>query len=109
MKPRLEARVYYKGHLICAGYNSYTNSSKLQRRFGGDKRPFVHAELDAIREAIYHVGIDSLAQCELYIERYKADGTLGLAKPCECCQRALEMFKFKRVYYTTERGWERLK
>ena len=52
MKPKLEARVYRKGRLICVGVNSYTNSTKLQRRYGGEKRPFVHAELDAIREAI---------------------------------------------------------
>lgn len=108
MKPKLEARVYRKGRLICAGYNSYEKSSKLQRKYGGWKRPFVHAELDAIREAIYHVGIEALPYCELRVERFKADGSLGLAKPCECCQRALEAFKFRAVYYTTEKGWERL-
>lgn len=108
MKPKLEARVYRKGRLICVGVNSYTNSTKLQRRYGGEKRPFVHAELDAIREAIYHVGLNALSACDLYVERIKADGSLGLAKPCECCQRALEAFRFKAVYYTTEKGWERL-
>lgn len=108
MKPKLEARVYRKGRLICAGYNSYTKSSKLQRLYGGFKKPYVHAELDAIRNALYHVGMAGLASCELWIERYRADGTLGLARPCECCRRALEAFEFKSVYYTTENGWEKL-
>lgn len=108
MKPHLEARIYYKNRLICAGYNSYKNSSKLQRQYGGALRPFVHAELDAIREALYHIGVDKLQYCELRVERFKANGTLGLAKPCECCQRAIEAFRIKRVYYTTEQGWEKL-
>lgn len=109
MKPKLEARVYLKGKLICVGRNSYTSSTKLQRRFGGGLKPFVHAELDAIREALYKLkDLTKLNDCELWVERVRGDGKLGLAKPCDCCQAALRVFTFKRVYYTTESGWKAL-
>lgn len=108
MKPRLEARVYYKSRLICSGVNSYVKSSALQRRYGKEKQPFVHAELDAIREACYHIGVHRLSQCELHIERRTAAGQLVMARPCDACKRALEAFRFKEVWFTDSNGqWQR--
>jgi len=105
VKQRLEARVYYKNRLICTGYNSYTKSSRLQRLYGARHyKPYVHAELDAIREACYHIGIERLSRCTLMIERIRPDGSFGMARPCSSCADALRAFVFKEVWFTNAAG-----
>lgn len=46
----------------------------------------------------------------IYVARVKADGTLGLARPCEDCMRLIRSRGIRTVYYTNETGsWERFK
>lgn len=87
-----------RGQLISVGKNSYTKTHPLQGKLAKrTKRPnriYIHAELDALIKArgrkVY----------KLVILRFKADGSPGLAKPCECCQKAIKLFGVKEVDFT---------
>jgi deoxycytidylate deaminase len=68
---------------------------------------FLHAEVDAIKNALRLISVDQLSKSELYVVRVKrVEGKKGwfkgLAKPCEGCQRAIETFNLKAVHYTTD-------
>ena len=105
---RIAAAVGIKNTVISLGHNS-RKTNPLQARFG--KNPLaicLHAEIDAIRNALNHVSPKDLRKATLYVYRMKHPaGTTegmqeGMAKPCAGCMRAIESFEFKRVIYTTE-------
>lgn len=83
-----------------------TNSRKthpFQAQWG--KNPLaicLHAEIDAIKKAVKRLHPSYLERNHsvLYVARAKADGSPGLAKPCEGCQRAIAAFGINEVYWT---------
>lgn len=110
---RIAAAVGIKNTVVSLGHNS-RKTNPLQARFG--KNPLaicLHAEIDAIRNALNHVSPQDLRKATLYVYRMKHPaGTTagmqeGMAKPCAGCMRAIESFEFKRVIYTTdqENSW----
>ena len=60
----------------------------------------LHAEVDAIKEALRYLEVDDLKKATLYVARAKADGSPGLAKPCEGCARCIAAFGIREVYWT---------
>ena len=71
----------------------------------------LHAENDAIKNALSFITVDGLRKSTLYISRAKRSGdsgvgpfVYGLAKPCRGCMRAIVTFGLKRVVYTTDAG-----
>jgi len=69
---------------------------------------YLHAEIDAIKNALRLITQAQLAKCDIYIVRVKHpdngsdDWTEGLAKPCPGCRRAIESFGLKRVFWTED-------
>lgn len=107
-KFKIAAGVVYKKHLISTGVNSY-KTHPLMKQYGKNSDAiYLHAEVDAIKNALRLITQDHLNKCDLYIVRVKRpyDGAKnwihGLAKPCLGCCRAIETFGIKNVYYTTE-------
>lgn len=106
-KYKIAAGVVYKKHLVATGVNSY-KTHPMMLEFGKNKVSlFLHAEVDAIKNALRLISVDQLSKSELYIVRVKKiDGKKGwysgLAKPCKGCQRAIETFNLKAVHYTTD-------
>ncbi|AMQ10602.1 hypothetical protein [Brazilian marseillevirus] len=47
---------------------------------------------------------EKLSKLEFYVVRILNDGTLAMAKPCNCCSKVLNFCGIKRVWYTTEEG-----
>lgn len=99
MKHKLTARVYdKKGTLIAEGTNSYTKSHPVQANFaklvGMDDRIYLHAEVAALLKC----GIKK--PHSIYIERRKKDGTLGNAKPCPICLRAIKHWGIQQVTFS---------
>ncbi len=105
---KLAAGIVYKGHLVATGVNSY-KSHPLMWEWGKNQDSiYLHAEIDAIKNALRLITQAQLAKCDIYIVRVKHpdNGSKkwieGLAKPCSGCRRAIESFGLKRVFWTED-------
>ena len=92
-----------KGAVIATGQNEYTRSHPLQKYFSvkageSEHKHWKHAELSAILQS-KNKQIHSI-----FVQRFAADGSQALAKPCLSCQEAIKAFGIKKVYYTTPEG-----
>ncbi|MEK9894879.1 MAG: deaminase [Burkholderiaceae bacterium] len=103
---KLAAGVVYKNSLIATGTNSYKTHPMMLEWRKNEHAVFIHAEIDAIKNALKLVSVEDLKKCSMYIVRvkrpsqYSDDWIHGLAKPCAGCARALAAFNFKEVKYT---------
>lgn len=103
-RSKIVAALVYKGKIVSYGRNQI-KTHPLQKKF--KKHPkaiFLHAEIDAIRNALRRYSVDDLLKMDLYIARSKNEGVKdvwGLAKPCSGCSRAIDHFELNSVYYTT--------
>lgn len=78
-------------------------SHPLQKRFGDNpKAIYLHAEIDAIRQAYSQEG--NISGSELYVARTRADGSIGMSAPCEACEEAIHHFGIDQVFFTTNNG-----
>lgn len=106
---KLAAGIVYKKHLVATGVNSY-KSHPLMTQFGKNSEAiFIHAEIDAIKNALRLISQEQLAKCDMYILRVKRSGhsnkspwVRAMSRPCEGCQRAIVHFGIQNVYYTAE-------
>lgn len=105
---KIASGVIFKNKLVAIGVNSY-KSHPLMSKFGKNPQAiFLHAEVDAIKNALRVITLRDLEKSELLVVRIKLDGTLGNSKPCSGCMRAIEHFNLRTVYYSTETGMEKL-
>lgn len=98
-RPLVTASCYTKhGTLISRSTNSYTKTHPLQAHFaklsGKPNATYLHAELAALLKC------GKRQPYSIHVERYKCDGTTGLAKPCSICERAIKAWGVKYVTYT---------
>lgn len=114
-RAKFAAAIAYKGKIVAYGFNQ-ERTSHLARRF--KKNPhanWLHAEVDAVKNALKVLDQDELSKSTLYVVRAKKtddkkSDAFGDAKPCEGCRQCIEWFDIKRVYYSTEDGgYEELK
>ena len=56
-----------------------------------------HAEMDAVLKIRNKT---DLKGTKIYVARIKASGGVGMARPCEICERILVNYGIKRAYYT---------
>ena len=71
----------------------------LNEMRGLPEKQYLHAECLCLlrsREKKVH---------RLTVERYNADGSPALAKPCTVCQEGIKAFGVKIVEYTSSEGW----
>lgn len=100
--------IVHKNNLIATGVNSY-KTHPLMAQWGQNKDSIhLHAEIDAIKNALKLITPSQLTKCDMYIVRVKRPESNsntwvhGLAKPCKGCRRAIANFGLKNVYYTQE-------
>lgn len=105
---KLAAAIVRNNRIISIGLNS-RKSHPLQAKYSkNDQAIFLHAEIDAIKNALREVEVDGLERMEMYVCRVKKPKPFskrwvwGLAKPCCGCQRAIHAFGLKRVVFTTD-------
>lgn len=111
---RLAAAIVYKNSIVSIGINK-KKSHPFQSRF--TRHPdaiMLHAENDAIINALRHISLDELAKSKLFVARvrYKSAETnldksnlqRAMARPCAGCQRAIANFNIKKVCYTCDDG-----
>ena len=104
---RIAAAVVRKGKVVSYGYN-HKKTHPFQTRFCKNPHAiFFHAEVHAIKNALKSVDVEDLYKCELYIVRAKRDKAnrkwiTGMSKPCSGCQKCIDLFDLKSVYYSIE-------
>ena len=105
---RIAASVVHKGKVVSYGYN-HKKSHPFQAKFRKNAHAvFFHAEIHAIKNALQIIDVDDLSNCELYIVRAKRDNNnkrwiTGLSKPCNGCQKCIDLFELKNIYYSEEK------
>ena len=104
---RIAAAVVRRGKVISYGYN-HKKTHPFQTRFCKNPHAiFFHAEVHAIKNALKSIDVEDLSKCELYIVRAKRNSTnrkwiTGMSKPCSGCQKCIDLFDLKSVYYSIE-------
>ena len=106
------AGVVLKNNLISTGVNSYKTHPLMAQWGQNEDSICLHAEIDAIKNALRLITPSQLTKCDMYIVRVKRPSpnsknwVHGLAKPCKGCRRAIVSFGLKNVYYTTDYHWD---
>lgn len=97
-KIKMGAVLVDSGTPIAVGFNSLKYFSK----WCSPPSVSIHAEMNCLRTC----SKKRIKGCELYIYREHKNGRLALAKPCEDCLNVIRQKGIKRIYYTTESGYE---
>jgi deoxycytidylate deaminase len=109
---RIVAAVVLRKKILAFGANQL-RSHPFQAQFG--KNPdavYWHAETNAIYHALQNNLLAQLRYADLYVYRAKYADTrklnfvAGNAKPCSGCFKCIADFGLKRVFYSTETGYE---
>lgn len=107
---RVSACVVIKNQIISFGVNR-RKTHPLQAKFSSnDESIYLHAEIDAIINALRIVDVDDLKNSTLYVSRAKYSSSNrtkfigGLSKPCKGCSSALQWFEIKKVVYLNDDG-----
>ena len=97
------AVVIYRGKIVGRGFNKQCveNINKINR-FS------VHAEVDAINNALRKISLDNLKKSTLIVVRKikRVDNTdiffgdMGLSAPCPCCTKFINRCQIKKIYYS---------
>ena len=96
-----------KGHIISTGKNQ-KKTHPFQKRFSKNEDCiFLHAENDAIKNALKSLHTFTLEGHDLYVLRVKQAGRkgptiTGNCRPCPGCMRAIAAFDIHNVYYTED-------
>jgi deoxycytidylate deaminase len=107
---KMSAGIVYRKHLIATGVNQYKTHPIMMPENGyREGQIFLHAEIDAIKNALKLITQEQLAKCDLYVLRVKRpdvpwskDWVYGLAKPCRGCQRMIASFGIQNILYTED-------
>ena len=103
---KMAAAIAIRGTVIATGINQYKTHPLMEKYSKTKEHVFIHAEIDAIKNALKTVSTDILAKCDLYVLRIKRpdneseNWVHGLAKPCSGCCKAIGAFNLKNVFYT---------
>ena len=100
-----------KNRIIKVGMNNY-NKIHPYHKFGHyyptkriNSKPY-QAGLHSEVSAIIRLGEEDCSNYTFVNIRLGLKGELRMAKPCCNCQRVLDGVGFKRLYYSTENGFE---
>lgn len=96
----MTAIIYDKrGVILSVGRNSYVKTHTIMAKLGAsvglEHKIYLHAEVDAIIKCR-----DISKAYKIFVSRTMRDGTLGLAKPCPVCSKAIELSGIKIIQHT---------
>lgn len=92
---KLGAVIVKRNRVVSVGFNKNKTHPKSTAHYSR-----LHAEMCAILNAKSDV-----SGCDIYVYRETRDGKLGLSKPCDACQAAIEEAGINRVFYTAYNGY----
>ncbi|SRR6056297_2581722 len=93
-----------RGHIISVGTNTkktHPMQEEYARRAKRPQKVSLHAELAALIKA--RTDVETLVVC-----RINKQGELRNSKPCPICMLALEEAKVGEVWFSTDKGFEKL-
>ena len=89
-----------KNNILGVGMARYKTHPLMAKYQDKSERVFLHAEIDAIVKVINKHGSEILKDSDMYILRLTKGGSLGMSKPCYGCQKAIDAFGIKNVYWS---------
>lgn len=97
---RLAACLVKNNRVISVGFNHVKTDPFQQQYATTPFNIYCHAEVNAIKKALRKGKLKKLNNTTLYVARVRRDGTVGLARPCAGCMRAIAEFSINRVVWT---------
>jgi tRNA(Arg) A34 adenosine deaminase TadA len=107
---RIVAAIVYKNQIVSYGFNSKKSHPFVIPYQKNEDAIFLHAETDAIKNALKRISVDQLSKCDLYIIRAKQVSSknknmiFGMSKPCKGCAKCISQFGLRSVIYSTDDG-----
>lgn len=105
---RVSAAIVYRNDIVSFGASA-RKSHPFQARFGkNEDAVYLHAETDAIKNALKYISVEELERSTLYVCRIKFSDThkkgmiFGLSKPCPGCTRCIVNFGIQSVIYSLD-------
>jgi tRNA(Arg) A34 adenosine deaminase TadA len=98
--PKMAAIISKRKRIISTGVNQRKTHPLMQRFTDNHLKVHLHAEIDAIKNALKTHRESELKGAEIFVARVMKSGQRGIAKPCAVCQRALDEFGITGVYWT---------
>jgi len=92
------------GHIVATATNSrktHPQQAEYAKRVGRPQKVSLHAELAALIKA--REDVETVVVCRL-----NKRGELRLSKPCPVCRLALDEAGVDEVWFSTDRGFEKL-
>lgn len=105
---RMAAGIVYRRHLVATGVNQMKTHPMMMGEGYREDQLYMHAEVDAIRNALKLLTAEELSKSTLAIVRVKRPHIgaktwiHGLAKPCPGCQTIIESFGITDVVWTED-------
>lgn len=97
---RHAAAIVVKREIVGLGVNQL-KSHPLQMKFSRNADSiFLHAEIDALRNALYRVTAADIEKATLYVLRLDSRGQRGNSAPCAGCAKMVQHFNIQRVVHT---------
>ncbi len=94
----------HNGHIVATATNSrktHPQQAEYAKRVGKPQKVSLHAELAALIRA--REDVETLIVC-----RINKSGDLRNSKPCPVCSLALEEAGVEEVWFSTDKGFEKL-
>lgn len=99
---RIGAVLVYKNRIIGSGNNRY-KSHPLALKWGKNSQSiFIHAELDAILNAVRENNDINWKKTTLYVCRITKAGIRAMTKPCQGCSAAIAHFGIGNIVYSAD-------
>jgi len=104
---KMSAGIVYRRDLVATGVNSYKSHPLMTGPGYNSEQIFMHAEVDAVRNALRLIDQNDLSQCAIYVVRVKRSQDLrrwqyGMAKPCKGCARVIASFGIDSVWWSRD-------
>ena len=105
---RHAACIVYKNEISSFGINQRKSHPFQQQYSKNNDAIYLHAEIDAIKNALRKINQKQLSKSTMYVIRIKHNEkkqmVWGNSKPCIGCARAIAEFDIKNVIYTAEKA-----
>lgn len=98
--PKMAAVIAKRKKILAVGYNKHKTHPMMLKYTDNELRVSIHAEVDALVNALKNYSPEELVGSEIYIARLLKNGKTGIAKPCEICQKALEDHGITSIHWT---------
>lgn len=91
------AIIIYRGKIIGRGFNKI-----CVENINNINRFSVHAEVDAIQNALRKISFTQLKYCTLVVVRVEKEGNTLNSKPCKYCTNFIKKCQISQCFYSSD-------